>query len=196
MMIGNIVSIFVKKLIFYLKMIYDLINTPIVPINNFDPSAYTGIWVEYMRKKVSFQNDFRAQAEYTIDPKDPSGIIVKNTQPDGRGDNESIVGNAQLATEWNTDGNQKGTLWVRFPGANVAAPYWIVFAIKTNIIIDDKPVSIYKLSVVSDPFKKTLWILVRKGYTLSPSEYRELMEFLGKFNGWNVFENENIIQCV
>lgn len=184
-MIMNIISIFVKKLIFYFKIIYDKIYDPVIPIDNFDPSAYTGIWVEYMRKKVSFQNDFRAQAEYTINPIDSSQIIVKNVQPDGKGGYESIVGDAQLATEWNTD-NQRGTLWVSFSG--IPAPYWIIFTIKC------KEKSIYKLSVVSDPFKKTLWVLVRKGSVITPSEYRELMEFLGKFNGWNVFENKNI--CV
>ncbi len=206
---------FFKQLIVFLTYLYNLFFDKVEPIDNFDPVLYQGVWKEYIRKKVSFQNEYQAIASYTIKEsksKSESNLIeVLNIQPtrpnkkitdvdkiisnlktptiikQGITDDISyIIGEAEIATEWNKT-NQKGTLWVNFDSAtSFPAPYWIVKAFKGKLKPNEKET--YVISVVSDPFKSTLWVLVRDGYQITNEQYNELFKFLAKFNGLYAYD--------
>lgn len=153
------------------KWVHDKVATPVEAIDHFVPDEYLGEWVELYRKPNRFQDGSRATAIYTR--TDDGSVQVTNLQASG-----SIVGRADIATEFNTNGAQKGTLWVSF-SKWFRAPYWIVFALKKD--------NRYVVSVVSDPLRSTFWTLVRKDHVLTLDDHAQLGAFLMQFNGNHVF---------
>lgn len=136
---------------------------PVVPVTALDVDRYTGRWYQaYSSYTVSMlleQNGACVTADYAA--QDDGSISVVNTARAKTADGELIKMDGYAYVE---DASQPGKLTVHLDGVPVDAPYWILALGGEE---EDGP---YSWSIVSDPIRAFLFVLVRNPETFFGSQ--------------------------
>lgn len=161
---------------FLVPVIGALFNkTDVETVKELDSNKYIGTWYEYSKFPNSFergQTDIKARYY-----SDENGTLkVENSSLTENGNSKNIVGNLYLNKK------EPGKLSVEF-FKPFKGDYWVVH------LADD-----YSYSVVTNPFKTLLWVLVRdlNFFKENPLEYEKIIEFL-KSNNYNIDNLERTI---
>lgn len=143
-------------------------------------TAYLGHWYQVYSDLVvmaTFENaSFCVTADYGQNPNGTISVLNRERQ-------QAVTGPERRVLGWAAEGGQPGQLTVHLQTAPFPAPYW-VYALGPATYNG----SLYEYSIVSDPLKATLFVLVRD---LSRFENRwedDILSFLAE-NGftetWN-----------
>jgi lipocalin len=116
-------------------------------------TAYLGHWYQVYSDLVvmaTFENaSFCVTADYGKNPNGTISVLNRERQ-------QAITGPERRVLGWAATGTQPGQLTVHLQTAPFPAPYW-VYALGPRTFND----SLYEWSIVSDPLKATLFVLVR-----------------------------------
>lgn len=147
---------------------------------NIEPDYYKGIWYQTYGNNIvfnTFEKDaYCAAANYTILSDRKIGVYNWERYGSVDGPIQSIRGYADVT-------DKPGQLVVHLNG-NVPAPYWVI---KIGPIINDE----YQYSVVSDPFKLSLFVLCRDVSQYYQLYDEEVLQFL-KETGFTSLYNRPI----
>jgi apolipoprotein D and lipocalin family protein len=194
-------------LCYMMDMIYMLIGwivdvfnlNPLTPVD-IDPSKYIGVWYEVMRTGNTFEPDnIQGRAQYTSNYTSPREIKVNNssitvnsngtlsTYPNlqvsgvacivGTKKDSQFVGRATVMFSPNSQSSFLSVLFSKvlslFQIRGFPAPYWVIY-VHTHL-------NNYDYAIVTDPTRKSLWILGRNSQTLKSDLPVELVDTLYKF---------------
>jgi apolipoprotein D and lipocalin family protein len=134
-------------------------------------TAYLGRWYQVYSDLIveaTFENaSFCDTADYGLNPNGTISVLNRERQYGVDGPEREIFG-------WASAGTEPGQLTVHLEGTGLGAPYWI-YELGPVSPVD----GLYRYSVVSDPFKATLFVLARN-----------VSEFYGRWNYtvWGLLE--------
>lgn len=171
----------IKAALFGLFCLFIGASAQTVPVVN--QTAYLGHWTQVYSDLIveaTFENaSFCVTADYGVNTNGTISVLNRERQGSVEGPERRVLGWA--ATDSPT---QEGQLTVHLQTAPFPAPYWI-YALGPNTFNG----SLYEWSIVSDPLKATLFVLVRNLTAFEERWDSEILEFLSS-NGftktWNV----------
>jgi lipocalin len=144
------------------------------PVPSLNVSSYLGHWYQAytdLSTVLTFENNsYCVTATYTMNENGTVGVLNYERQFNVTGPERVIHGWAAAQ-----DSSEPGELTVHLQGVPVGAPYWIY---ELGPIYED---SLYDYSIVSDPFKLTLFVLAR-----NLTRFAELWapRVLSQLNAW------------
>ena len=131
------------------------------PVNELNTTAYMGRWYQAysdLAVEATFENSsFCVTADYGMNDNGTVSVLNMERQ-------YSIGGPVRRVLGWAQQDGGGGELTVHLQTANFPAPYWI-------FELGPESDGLYQYSVVSDPFKLTLFVLTRN-LTLFADEWQ------------------------
>jgi len=168
---------------------YSTYNTEAGTVSSLNQTAYLGHWYQMyanLAVDITFENHSLCDsADYGIYPNKTISVFNRERQYNVTGPERQIRGWADTP-----DPSQPGQLQVHLQTGSggsdgFPAPYWVY---QLGPIGDD---GLYRYSIVSDPFKFTLFVLARNVSEFY-SEWNELVLDWLDTNGFNTFYNAPI----
>jgi apolipoprotein D and lipocalin family protein len=148
-------------------------------------SAYLGHWYQVysdLAVEATFENSsYCVTADYGLNPNGTVSVLNRERQYSVQGPERRILGWAAAA-----DPAEPGQLTVHLQTTEFPAPYW-VFALGPATYNG----SLYEYSIVSDPFRLTLFVLARN-LTRFAQTWQEIVLAFLKGNGFTRILNTPI----
>jgi lipocalin len=148
-------------------------------------SAYLGRWYQVysdLAVEATFENSsYCDTADYGLYPNGTISVLNRERQ-------FSVTGLERVIYGWAAAENsaEPGQLTVNLQTTDFPAPYWIY-----QLGPESYNGSQYEYSIVSDPFKLTLFVLARNSTEFAETWQQQVLDWLGK-NGFTRFLNTPI----
>jgi apolipoprotein D and lipocalin family protein len=161
-------------------LLSSLITVALGLVPTLNQTAYLGHWFQVYSDLIveaTFENaSFCVTADYGTNSNGTISVLNRERQGSSTGPERRVLG-------WAAQSGQPGQLTVHLQTAPFPAPYW-VYALGPQTYNG----SLYEWSVVSDPLKATLFVLVRNLSTFENRWEDDILSFLaeeGFTETWN-----------
>jgi lipocalin len=155
---------------------------PPVPVPELNRAGYIGHWAQVYSDLVveaTFENrSFCVTADYGVNPNGTVSVLNRERLGGVNGPVQEVYGWAAGAAA----GEPAGQLTVHLQTAPFPAPYWI-------LALGPNTTGQYAWSIVSDPFRATLFVLARNVSEFYETWNTDVLDFLeenGFTETWNV----------
>jgi lipocalin len=152
----------------------------VAQVSEFNQTQYLGRWYQVYSDLIvdaTFENSsFCDTADYGLYPNNTISVLNKERQYNVTGPQRQIYGWADV-----TDKTKPGELTVHLQTTAFGAPYWVY---QLGPVEKDE----YQYSIVSDPFKLTLFVLARNVTKFMDKYNRNVTDYLteeGFTDLWN-----------
>ena len=160
------------------------VTTTVSQVAQLNRTQYLGHWVQVYSDlfvEGTFENSSLCDtADYAIYPNNTISVWNRERQYNASGPERQIFGWADVA-----DPTKPGELTVHLQTTDFPAPYWVY---RLGPVVEDQ----YDYSIVSDPFKLTLFVLTRNVKRFFQDYNETVMQYLQE-NGFTNLLNTPLL---